>query len=73
MNVPISDEVPPFYESNNGDVWCLTADPSTGEPVVMHQPNAKSGGQVSFIDVEKFLRESPDGAQHLALRSLLGL
>ena len=60
MNAPISDEESLFYESSNGDVWCLTPDPSTGEPVVMHRPNATSGGQVSYIDVERFLRERPE-------------
>jgi hypothetical protein len=72
MNAP-SDEEPPFYESSNGDDWCLTSDPSTGEPVVMHRPNIKSGGLVSYIDVCQFLQESPDGPQHQALRTLLGL
>jgi hypothetical protein len=62
MNAP-SIEEPPFYESSNGDDWCLTSDPSTGELVVMHRPNIKSGGQASYIDVCRFLQESPDGPQ----------
>lgn len=60
-----------IYESSNGDVWCLTTDPASGARAVMHQPNAQSGGQVSYIDIDEFLRESPVGPQHQALRQLL--
>jgi hypothetical protein len=60
-----------FYESSNGDTWSLTRDPVSGSPVVLHRPNARSGGKVSYINVDKFLRESPDGPQHHALRRLI--
>ena len=45
---------------------------ANGRPVVMHRPNARSGGKISHIDVVKFVAESPDGPQHRALRDLLG-
>ena len=60
-----------IYESSNGDVWCLTVDPVSGARAVMHRPNPQSGGQISYIDVDKFLRESPAGPQHQALKQLL--
>jgi hypothetical protein len=75
MNVPPGENAQeePFYESSNGDVWSLTADSQSGEPVVIHRPNANSGGQVSHVDVDIFLEESPAGPQHQALRNFLGL
>jgi hypothetical protein len=60
-----------IYESNNGDSWCLTRDPQTGARVVMHRPNPQSGGQVSHIEIEKFLSEGANGPEHQALRRLL--
>jgi hypothetical protein len=57
-----------FYESSNDDAWSLTRDPLSGAPAVMHRPNAPSGGKESYTDVDKFLRESPGGPQHQALR-----
>jgi hypothetical protein len=62
-----------FYESSNGDTWSLVRHPSTGEQVVMHQPNATSGGQRSYIDVERFLLEEPTGPQNAALRKVIRL
>src|SRR6266702_4443554 len=60
-----------FYESSNGDMWGLTRDPISGARAVMHRPNPQSGGQVSYIDVDKFLREGANGPEHQALRLLL--
>ena len=57
-----------FYESSNGDVWSLIHDPDSGAASVMHQPNARSGGKASYIEVDQFLGESPSGPQHEALR-----
>lgn len=65
------EEEKPFYESSNGDTWLLIRDPVSGVPVVLHRPNAQSGGKVSWIDVDMFLQESPDGPQHQALRRLI--
>jgi hypothetical protein len=60
-----------FYESSNGDMWGLTRDPISGARAVMHRPNVQSGGRVSYIDVDKFLREGANGPEHQALRLLL--
>jgi hypothetical protein len=60
-----------IYESSNGDSWCLTQDPVTGARSVIHRPNRQSGGQVSYIEIEKFLSEGADGPEHQALRRLM--
>jgi hypothetical protein len=59
-----------IYESSNGDTWCLTRDPVTGARAVMHRPNPQSGGQASYIEVDKFLSEGANGPEHQALRRL---
>ena len=59
-----------IYESSNGDSWYLTQDPVTGARSVMHRPNPRSGGQVSYTEIEKFLSGSAGGPEHQALRRL---
>jgi hypothetical protein len=59
------------YASSNGDSWCLTQDPVTGARSVMHRPNPQSGGQLSYIGIEKFLAGGADGPEHQALRRLM--
>jgi hypothetical protein len=60
-----------FYESSNGDVWSLVQHPATGEEVVMHQPNANSGGVKSYINIDQFLKANPIGPQHTAFRQMI--
>jgi hypothetical protein len=60
-----------IYESNNGDSWWLGRDPVTGGQAVLHRPNPQSGGQVSSIEVGKFLAPGADGPEHQALKRLL--
>jgi hypothetical protein len=60
-----------FYESSNGDSWSLVWDPTTGARAVMHRPNLPSGGQISYIAIDKFLDETSNGPEHQALRHLL--
>jgi hypothetical protein len=60
-----------IYQSSNGDSWILTKDPVTGAATVMHTPNPQSGGEVSFIEVKKFLSEGANGPEHQALRHLI--
>ena len=60
-----------IYKSSNGDSWCLTRDPATGARAVMHRPNPQSGGQVSCIEIEKFLSEGANGPEHQAVRRLM--
>jgi hypothetical protein len=61
-----------IYESSNGDAWSLARDPATGARAVMHRPNLQSGGQVSYIEIDKFLSEGANGPEHQALRRLMG-
>jgi hypothetical protein len=61
-----------LYESSNGDVWALTRDPASKMPVVKHQPTASSGGQISYTDIGKFLRNGAGGPEHQALLKLIG-
>ena len=61
-----------FYESSNGDVWALTRDPASKMPVVKHQPNVSSGGQISYKDIGKFLRNGASGPERQALLKLIG-
>jgi hypothetical protein len=60
-----------IYASSNGDSWFLTRDPVTGTAAVMHSPNTQSGGQTSYVEIEKFLSEGANGPEHQALRHLI--
>jgi hypothetical protein len=68
---PAPTESELIYESSNGDSWYLTRDPQTGGQAVMHRPNPQSGGQVSYIEIERFLPEGANGPEHQALRRLM--
>jgi hypothetical protein len=61
-----------LYESSNGDLWVLARDPASKFPAVKHQPNVSSGGQISYTDIGKFLRNGASGPEHLALLKLIG-
>lgn len=60
-----------LYESSNGDSWFLTRDPVSSAALVMHKPNRQSGGQVSYIEIDKFLREVANGPEHQALKHFM--
>jgi hypothetical protein len=60
-----------LYESSNGDSWLLARDPVSGRPAVKHQPNARSGGQTSYIEIGEFLHEGANGPEHQALLYLI--
>jgi hypothetical protein len=60
-----------IYHSSNGDSWSLTRDPATGAAAVRHCPNPQSGGQVSYVEIDKFLSEGANGPEHQALRHLI--
>ena len=60
-----------FYASTSGDTWSLyRAD--DGRPMILHQPNAPSGGQQSSFELSAFLAEDRRGPEHQALRELIG-
>jgi hypothetical protein len=61
-----------LYETSNGDFWLLTRDPVSRMPAVKHQPNVSSGGQISYTDIGKFLRDGANGPEHQALLKLVG-
>jgi hypothetical protein len=60
-----------IYTSGNGDSWSLGRDPVSGAAAVMHRPNRQSGGQVSWIEIDRFLRNDPQGPEGQALRQLI--
>jgi hypothetical protein len=59
-----------LYVSSNGDRWELGRD-SKDRRVVIHTPNAKSGGTVSITDAAVFLSASHYGPEHQALLAIL--
>jgi hypothetical protein len=61
-----------LYESSNGDVWFLARHPASNTPVVKHQPNASSGGRISYTEIGKFLRDGANSPEHQALLNLIG-
>jgi hypothetical protein len=60
-----------IYQSSNGDSWHLTNDPASGAQAVLHRPNPQSGGQPSYIEINKFLAQGANGPEHQELRRLL--
>ena len=66
----MSDRV--LYESSNGDVWLLARHPASNTPVVKHQPNANSGGRISYTEIGKFLQGGANSPEHQALLDLIG-
>lgn len=61
-----------IYESSNGDSWFLAHHPASNTPVVKHEPNAGSGGRVSYIEAGKFLRDGANGPEHQEFLKLIG-
>jgi hypothetical protein len=60
-----------IYESSNGDAWYLARHPSSNMPMVKHSPNPGSGGQVSYIEVARFLRQGAHGPEQQELLNLI--
>ena len=52
-----------LYNSSNGDKWFLCRERSGGV-VVLHEPNAPSGGKASQIELSDFLAKQNQGPQH---------
>lgn len=61
-----------LYRSPNGDSWFLIQDPANGHGIIIHLPNASSGGQRSHITVADFLADGASGPEHQALLRLIG-
>ena len=66
-------EAKTFYESSNGDRWTVVREPATDRVFVQHQANLPSGGQVTEMEVSRFLAADARGPEHQALRRLVGL
>lgn len=62
----------PLYRSSNGDDWFLALDEGMNQLVVLHRPNAASGGRESRTSVEEFLERGGGGPEHQALRQMMG-
>jgi hypothetical protein len=60
-----------LYSSPNGDRWLLCRDTETERVFVRHEPNARSGGQVSNLDIGTFLTRGPPNPEHQALVRLI--
>jgi hypothetical protein len=60
-----------LYSSPNGDRWLLCRDTDTDRVFVRHEPNAPSGGQVSYLDIGTFLSHGPHNPEHQALLRLI--
>jgi hypothetical protein len=56
-----------LYRSSNGDRWSLIRDDQSGKVLVLHEPNAASGGRSSRLEVGDFLVQDTHGPQHAAL------
>jgi hypothetical protein len=59
-----------LYRSANGDRWSLIRD--GGQVLVLHEPNAASGGRPSRLELGDFLVRDAQGPQHAELLRLIG-
>jgi hypothetical protein len=60
-----------IYRSQNGDTWRLVRDAVSGQLSLRHEANLLSGGHVTEISVEDFLRQAGSGPEYAATRKLL--
>ena len=59
------------YSSSNGDRWWMVRDPTAGRIFVRHEPNPASGGNVTEVEIEDFLKLDRGGPEHAAVRLLM--
>ena len=52
-----------FSLSSNGDQWYLIRENGTIKTKVVHEANLSSGGAVTCISIEDFLRENPEAPE----------
>jgi hypothetical protein len=60
-----------LYRSSNGDRWSLIRDDPSGQVLILHEPNAASGGRPSRLEVGDFLVRDAHGPQHAELLRLI--
>lgn len=65
------EEARELYNSSNGDRWYLVRELRSGHVFIKHEPNVASGGDMSLIEIGKFLRQG-HGPQHSELLRLIG-
>jgi hypothetical protein len=58
-----------LYRSSNGDRWSLIRDDSSGKVLILHEPNAGSGGLPSRLEVGDFLVRDAHGPRHAELQA----
>ncbi len=61
-----------LYRSANGDRWSLVRDGQSGRVLVLHEPNAASGGRISRFEIGDFLVRDAHGREHAELLRLIG-
>jgi hypothetical protein len=61
-----------LYRSSNGDRWSLIQDDQSDRVLILHEPNAASGGRPSRLEVGDFLVRDAHGPQHAELLRLIG-
>jgi transglutaminase-like putative cysteine protease len=60
-----------IYSSPNGDRWQLVRDTMASRVFVRHQANASSGGHLTELALDEFMRHNGSGPEHVALRHLI--
>ena len=60
-----------IHASENGDRWWLRR-ADGADAVIVHEPNAPSGGRASETPLGAFLRDGAAGPEHRALLDLIG-
>lgn len=60
-----------LYNSPNGDRWFVCRDADARRTVIRHEANLPSGGHVTEIDIETFLRQGCLHPEHEALLRLI--
>ena len=61
-----------FSLSSNGDQWYLARGNGPNETTVVHEANRSSGGAVTSISIEDFLRVNPEASERQDFRRLVG-
>jgi hypothetical protein len=66
----VTDVEREIYRSSSDDAWSLRRE---GDHVfVLHRANEASGGTQTPIELGEFLQKENDGAEHQALRRIIG-
>jgi hypothetical protein len=62
-----------FYRSSSGDTWSVAQDSDAERIFIRHEPNARSGGQLSDMEFVDFIQRSADNSAEMqGLLQLIG-